>query len=249
MATKARKHAKHAARLLDHAGKQVTAKDRRQASEKIWRSVAHTVKQISARHGWPHKSNADLANTVAYLADSTGDETMQVKYGYARSFHTNFYEDEYSIKDIEEGVTMAKGLTAQLRQASQKVKDGARPQNGANNPLEYRLLTERDSTNRDATDLDLAGLIREKINEAYTSLSDAHDTLTIILSCVPSGEDHDAAKKAAKLAEKAMDALDKVLWAPRPLAHIANQGGEVLCGAERVGSISIEHQRLVERGQ
>ena len=248
MAT-SRKHAKHAAWVLDHADDTVTARDRRQASENIRRSVAHTVKQIAERHGWPHKSKADLSNTVSYLADATGDDTIREKYERARSFLTNFYEDEYPMENIERGVSMAKGFAAQLRQASQRVKDGARPPNGANSPLEYRLLTERDSTNRDATDLDLAGLIREKINEAYTSLSDAHDSLTIILSGVPSGEDHDAATEAATLAEKAMDALDKVLWSPRPLAHIANQGGEALCGAERVESISIEHQQLVERGQ
>ena len=96
MATTARKHAKHAARLIDHADDMVEAKDRLQASEKVWGSVAHTIKQIAARHGWKHESNEDLSNTVRYLADATGDKTLHVKYGYARSFHTNFYEDEYS---------------------------------------------------------------------------------------------------------------------------------------------------------
>ena len=142
MAT-SRKHAKHAAWVLDHADDTVTARDRRQASEKIWRSVAHTVEQIAERHGWPHESKADLALTVSYLADATGDETIREKYQRARSFHTNFYEDEYSMENIKRAVPMAERLTAQLRQASQKVKDGARPPNGAKDPLEYQKLTEQ----------------------------------------------------------------------------------------------------------
>ena len=131
------KHAAHADRLLDHADDMVEARDRMQASEKIWGSVAHTLKEVAERHGWPNESKSDLVRIAIYLSAVSRDPDMRTRFFAVRSFHTNFYEDEYPLSAIKSGVDLAEGLVEQLRAADERVQGGERPRNGAETPNDY----------------------------------------------------------------------------------------------------------------
>ena len=150
------KHAAHADRLLDHAGDMVEARDRRQASEEIWVSVAHTLKEVAERHDWPNESQSDLVRIAMYLSAVARDPDMRTQFLAVRSFHTNFYEDEYPLSTIESGVGLAEGLVEQLRAADERVQRGERPRNEAETPNDYydktniedRVQTPRRSASR-----------------------------------------------------------------------------------------------------
>lgn len=143
MSTETKKHAAHADRLLDHADDMVEAKDRLQASEKIWGSVAHTLKEVAERHGWPNKAQSDLVRIAAYMAAVSRDPDMRTKFFAVRSFHTNFYEDEYDLTDIKEGVDVAEGLVEQLRAADERYQRGERPRSGADTPNDHHEKTNK----------------------------------------------------------------------------------------------------------
>ena len=130
-------HAKHAETLLNHAFDMVENQDHLQASEKIWGSVAHTLKQIAEKHGWPHESNNDLARIAGYLSAVTDNDDIRGAYGRARSFHTNFYEDEYEMEDIEKGLAAADALIQLLQDADRQLDGGALPPNRAASPNDY----------------------------------------------------------------------------------------------------------------
>ena len=166
MSTTAQKHARHAARLLKHADEMAEDRDHLQASEKIWGSVAHTLKQIAEKRDWPHESNSDLTKVVGYLTAATGDNAIKEQYQRARSFHTNFYEDEYPLEDIKEGVLMAQSLVARLNAAARKVDAGARPQNGADNPTDYNLRQDTSDINAATASLRRQGLTNIEAAEA-----------------------------------------------------------------------------------
>ena len=120
MSAIARNHARHAKRLLDHADDH----DRLLASKKIWGSVAYTLKEIGAKHGWPHASNTDLASIAGYLAAVSGDNIINHEYVEARSFLSNAYEDEYPLDWIKEGVRLAEGLIERLNDVDGRVTGG-----------------------------------------------------------------------------------------------------------------------------
>lgn len=158
MSTEAQKHAEHAERFLDHADDMVARRDRLQASEKIWGSVAHTLKEIAERRGWKNETHEDLAQIARYLSDATGDKTITAEFQRARAFHTNFYEDEFPMADIKDGVGVAGRLVPRLRAADQRVRAGARPASGAKTPLEHHQHTEGTVMSRDVAALRRQGL-------------------------------------------------------------------------------------------
>ena len=154
----ARKHARNATRLLEHADDMVEADDLLQASEKIWGTVAHTLKQIAEKHGWRNESFTDLAQIADYLAAVTGDREINEQYQRARGFHTNFYEDEFTLRQIAPGVAMADDLVERLRTADRQVAQGVLPPGGAKSPGAYVLQTKATDMNRDIAALRKQGL-------------------------------------------------------------------------------------------
>ena len=152
------KHAAHADRLLDHADDMVEARDRLQASEKIWGAVAHTLKEVAERHGWPNESQSDLVRIAMYLSAVSRDPDMRTRFFAVRSFHTNFYEDEYPLSEIESGVDLAEGLVEQLRAADERVQGGERPRNGAETPNDYYDKTNVEDWVQTERDLRRLGL-------------------------------------------------------------------------------------------
>ena len=156
------KHAEHADRLLDHDDDMVEARDRRQASEKIWRSVAHTLKEIAERHGWPNSSQSDLVRIAAYLSAVSRDPEMQTKFFAVRAFHSNFYEDEFPMSAIERGVGVAEGLVEQLRAADEFVQEGETPANGTKTPNDHYDRENSDDRSTTASQLRRLGLPRQR---------------------------------------------------------------------------------------
>ena len=72
-----------------------------QASNKAWRLVAETVKDISARHGYiihTHRAIMEVITELAQLVDTYGDPAtahwITAIFQTARDLHTNFYENE-----------------------------------------------------------------------------------------------------------------------------------------------------------
>ncbi|MYB84580.1 MAG: hypothetical protein F4X54_07590 [Chloroflexi bacterium] len=131
-------HEENAAILLEHAEDMVEDEDHLQASEKIWGAVAHTLAEIGEQHGWPHANNFDLGNIAYYLRQVVGDDTMGTAYRSARSFHDNFYKDEFSLAEIDEGVADAEELIRKLKAAAEAVANGARPPGKARTPNELQ---------------------------------------------------------------------------------------------------------------
>ena len=161
------KDAQSDAWLLDHADCDEATLGRLLASERIWILVVNTLKDIAREHGWPLESNADLAKTVSYLAAAIGDDAISHGYRAARSFHTNFHEDEYSLDEIKAGAADAQELVVRLHDAARKVQAGALPPNGATTPEEHlRREDARHPMNVIMTALRRQGLSRI---EAYES--------------------------------------------------------------------------------
>ena len=123
---------------------ELVAVTEQQASEKVWVSVAHTLKQIAEKHGWPHQYNAELSRLVDYMAAIPGNEDLTGAYRDARSLHTNFYENEYSMRSIEDGQKRAEAFVRRLREVDRQLDGGALPPNGATSPDEYAAGGEGD---------------------------------------------------------------------------------------------------------
>ena len=167
------KHAEHADRLLDHADDMVEARDRLQASEKIWGSVAHTLKEIAERHRWPNDSQSDLVRIAAYLSAVARDPDMQKGFFAMRAFHGNFYEDEFPMSEIKKGVGVAEGLVEQLRAADEQVELGETPSNGAKTPNDHFDRENAYDRSNTATQLRRLGLPANDADQAAAILNRA----------------------------------------------------------------------------
>ena len=113
---------------------------------------------MAEKHGWRNESFTDLAQIADYLADASGDDDINRQYQRARAFHTNFYEDEFTLKQIAPGVELAEELVGRLHDADRKVTQGAVPPGGARSPEEYVLQTTATDMNRDIAALRRQGL-------------------------------------------------------------------------------------------
>ena len=127
-----RKHLDRADALLGHAEeivgkKTMTAADRLQASEKIWGSVAHTLKAIAAGNGWEIHKTSGLDSLRQHLAKESGDESITEGYLAAYAVHVNFYQDYRSPEDLRSGAVIARNLNRKLLAAAPSIRAGARP--------------------------------------------------------------------------------------------------------------------------
>ena len=139
------RHARYSDHLPNHGETMVARDDRLQASEKIWGSVVHKLKEVAERHGWQNESNEDLTRIARYLSVVSRDSAITGQYRDARSFHANFFEDEYGNDELKEGVELADELTERLDAADRKVRQGWLPENGAKSPEEYYELRNLDN--------------------------------------------------------------------------------------------------------
>ena len=137
-ATPGERRAKHVARvdgLLSHAEtllrkNPMTGADRLQVSEKIWGSVAHTLKAIAATRGWVFHTARATDSMRAYLRKQSEDRRINELFGYVRSLHENFYQDRYSKQYLSDGVAGARELNERLWAAADSIPPDAEPPNG-----------------------------------------------------------------------------------------------------------------------
>ena len=92
-----------------------------QASSKAWGMVAETIKAVSAQHGGiihAHRSIWHVLRELSQLVGETGDEPTQAwidnSFRNARSLHTNFYEDDESIAEVNAGLALCEELSDRL---------------------------------------------------------------------------------------------------------------------------------------
>ncbi len=162
MTTRAIKHREMADTLLAHAYEMAEKGDRLQASEKIWGAVAQTLKEIAAKHGWKHTSHADLGLIADYLSAAAGDRQLGEGFVNAVGFHRNFYEDEFSLERIENGILTAEGTIARLRAADARVAAGAKPSNGARTPHLYVRMKEAQKRELEPAPIDTRARRRQR---------------------------------------------------------------------------------------
>ena len=110
-------HSVHSRRMLDHAAEMLRQGDRLQASEKIWGAAAHRLKEIAAERQWPNDSHADGASIATYIRRQTGDRRISDRFHIASDAHQNFYEDRYSLVDLEDMLEAVTELLALLDDA------------------------------------------------------------------------------------------------------------------------------------
>ena len=107
--------------MLEHASQMLAARDRLQASEKMWGAVAHAIKAIAVERGWPYEAHADAHAIAWHIADSVGDKDIFTLYLAMESLHRNFYEDRYTREELGDGLDMAKRLVFLLRDADARM--------------------------------------------------------------------------------------------------------------------------------
>ena len=92
-----------------------------QASNKAWGMVAETIKAVSAQHGGiihAHRSIWAVVRELSELAGDSGDTQTQAlinnAFRTARALHSNFYEDEETRQEVENGLVLCEDLSERL---------------------------------------------------------------------------------------------------------------------------------------
>ena len=106
-------------RFLVHAERELKAKRRLQASEKIWGAVTHQFAAIAEQRGWEHEHHRQLKDMAYYLDKEQGSEDLRRDLGYFETFHNNFYRNQAHSGDIRLGLRDAKALVEKLEEVRQ----------------------------------------------------------------------------------------------------------------------------------
>ena len=86
--------------FLAKAHEELLAGDLVQASEKAWGAAALMVKAIAERREIAHQKHRHLFQVVDVLVEETGDRQLNTLFAAANGFHTNFYEDWFSARQV-----------------------------------------------------------------------------------------------------------------------------------------------------
>jgi uncharacterized protein (UPF0332 family) len=86
--------------FLAKAREELLAGDLEQASEKAWGAAALMVKAIAERREIAHQKHRHLFQVVDVLVEETGDRQLNTLFAAANGFHTNFYEDWFSARQV-----------------------------------------------------------------------------------------------------------------------------------------------------
>ena len=123
MATTAR-HQDISDQSLEHAEEEFRNGDLLQASEKAWGAVAHYVKSIARREGWPNKSHRDVSKNADRLIALTDDPRKnELLFEAMGNLHVNFYEDTYADKPdvVKHGIEDACTLIDAMEEAEARL--------------------------------------------------------------------------------------------------------------------------------
>ena len=103
--------------MLDLATKMVACGDRRQASMQMWEAAARRVGEIAEARGWPNLGAADTSAIVHHIAVHAEDRQIRILFGLASNTRQNFYEDWFSLDEVEDRLEDAQTLFDLLDQA------------------------------------------------------------------------------------------------------------------------------------
>lgn len=103
-------HEVHSKRLLQHATEQLEKGDRLQASEKAWGAVAHQMKVVAEKRGWPYKTHRHVYEIADRLSEEMGDPTLRRLFNTANTLHQNFYADEKPVSVLKKDIDDVKEL-------------------------------------------------------------------------------------------------------------------------------------------
>ena len=108
--------------MLEHAQEQFDSGDLIQASEKAWGAVAHCLKAIAGKRGWPNRSHANLRNNASWLMDRSSDPDLnRTKFMAIERLHNNFYEEVLEARDVRIGIAHAKSLIEVLNDVDSRM--------------------------------------------------------------------------------------------------------------------------------
>ena len=95
-----------------------------QASEKVWGAVAHYVKSVARKHGWPNRSHPDVRKNATRLIDLTDNPRQNgLLFKSMENPHINFYQDTYADRpqDVKFGIKDARTLVAAMKTAESRL--------------------------------------------------------------------------------------------------------------------------------
>lgn len=96
--------------MLELAAKMVACGDRRQASMQIWEAAARRVGEIAEARGWPNLGEADTFAIVHHIAVQAEERQIRILFGFASNTRQNFYEDWFSLDEVEHRLEDAQTL-------------------------------------------------------------------------------------------------------------------------------------------
>lgn len=124
-------HAVHQAAFLSHAKAMANARDRLQASEKIWGAAAHALIGFAKKRGWPITTHADIRDVARFIQRTLGDTREITRlFAVVEGYHVNFYHDTRTISDIREGIEEAEAFVSLIADADERIPLDARPPRG-----------------------------------------------------------------------------------------------------------------------
>ena len=101
-------------RFLVHAQRELNARRRLQASEKIWGAVAHQIAAIAEQRGWRHQEHEQLRHAVRYLAKEHARPDLEGGFRDFEGFHRNFYSNRTTSGEIQGGIERATRYVGEL---------------------------------------------------------------------------------------------------------------------------------------
>ena len=110
--------------MLDLAAKMVACGDRRQASMQMWEAAARRVGEIAEARGWPNLGAADTFAIVHHISVHTEDRQVRILFGLVSNTRQNFYEDWFSLDEVEDRLEDAQTLFELLDQAHRTLPAG-----------------------------------------------------------------------------------------------------------------------------
>ncbi len=103
-----------AAKYMEDAESLLQKGDAIQAGEKLWGSIAESVKAAGARRGLSLRTHADIWKFVLRLDGERPEEEFYTLFTIADHLHSNFYEDDLPVDAIAKALPKLKELTAKL---------------------------------------------------------------------------------------------------------------------------------------
>ncbi len=121
------------AKYASTAPGKLSATDRLQVSENIWRSVSHTLKAIAATKGWVYHSRSAQGNMEAYLSDLLPLEErgeLNMSLNAVEQMHYYLHDDRLREGRLVGMVQVARDLNARLWQLAGSIPPEAEAPEG-----------------------------------------------------------------------------------------------------------------------